>query len=76
MGSNNYHGWFLGGGLEAQSSFMPGLFVFTDYRFASYNVASLPLANVGSVGVTSATLNIHPYEQTILSGLKYKFNWH
>jgi outer membrane immunogenic protein len=70
MPSHNYHGWFLGGGLEAQSSFFPGLFVFADYRFASYNQASLPLAN------TSANLNIHPFEQTIFSGLKYKFNWH
>ncbi len=70
MASHNYHGWFLGGGLEAQSSFLPGLFIFTDYRFASYNQASLPL-----VGGASANLNIHPFEQTVFSGLKYKFNW-
>ncbi len=69
MPSHNYHGWFLGGGLEAQSSFLPGLFIFADYRFASYNEASLPLDGV------SASLNIHPFEQTVFSGLKYKFNW-
>ncbi len=75
MPSHNYHGWFLGGGLEAQSSFLPGLFIFADYRFASYNENSLPLANSAAVIGAASNLNIHPFEQTVFSGLKYKFNW-
>jgi outer membrane immunogenic protein len=75
INSNNYHGWFLGGGVEAQSSFLPGLFFNTEYRFASYNTATLPLINSAAAIGTASNLNIHPYVQTVMSGLRYKFNW-
>jgi outer membrane immunogenic protein len=75
--SNTYHGWFLGGGLEYRVTFLPiqGLFFNTEYRYSDYHSASLPvtgaLANFGS----AANLNVHPYVQTVTSGLVYKFNW-
>jgi len=76
MPSQTSHGWFVGGGVEYQASFLPGLFFNTEYRFASYERESLPLTNtVAAIGFTSANVNIHPYEQTVLSGVKYKFNW-
>jgi outer membrane immunogenic protein len=75
MNSQTYHGWFLGGGVEAQSSFLPGLFFNTDYRFASYQRETLLLNNSTAALGFAGSLNIKPYEQTILSGIRYKFNW-
>jgi outer membrane immunogenic protein len=76
MPSHTYQGWFVGGGVEYQASFLPGLYFNTEYRFANYSQASLPLTNTGAaIGFASANMNIHPYEQTVLSGVKYKFNW-
>ena len=70
--SNTYHGWFTGGGVETRVTFLPitGLFFNTEYRYASYNMASFPSFTIPGDNVT-----IRPYVQTITSGLVYKFNW-
>jgi len=42
--ANTYHGWFLGGGMEAQLTILPrGWFVRSEYRYASYDSATLPI---------------------------------
>jgi outer membrane immunogenic protein len=72
--SHTYHGWFVGGGVEAQSNWLPGLSFNTEYRFASYSSTTLTLGNSAAV-VGAASLNIRPYVQTVMSGVRYKFNW-
>lgn len=75
--SNTYHGWFLGGGIEAQVTLLPirGLFFNTEYRYSSYSASSLAVAGSTAAFGVPVSLNIHPYEQSVTSGLKYKFNW-
>ncbi len=73
--SHTYHGWFLGGGVEAQSSWLPGLSFNTEYRFASYGRTTMALSNAPAVVGFPANLNVRPYVQTVMSGVRYKFNW-
>ncbi len=73
--AHTYHGWFLGGGVEAQSSWLPGLSFNTEYRFASYSSTSLALGNSAIIPGGPYSLNIRPYVQTVMSGVRYKFNW-
>ncbi|HZC56062.1 MAG TPA: porin family protein [Xanthobacteraceae bacterium] len=73
--SNTYHGWFTGGGVETQIASVPGLFFNTEYRFSSYSSATLPVAGSGGALGTSISLKLQPNVQTVMSGLRYKFNW-
>jgi outer membrane immunogenic protein len=71
--SHNYGGWFTGAGIETKIASVPGLFFNTEYRFTSYNSATLPVA--GSFAGTTIALKLQPSQQTVMSGLHYKFNW-
>jgi hypothetical protein len=75
--ANTYHGWFTGGGIEYQANLfnLHGLFFNTEYRVAIYNLDTLVLTGAPANFGAAANLNIHPYVQTITSGLRYKFNW-
>jgi outer membrane immunogenic protein len=80
IGSHDYHGWFLGGGTEISlAGFfgMPlpaGLFLRSEYRFASYDSANLAIFTPAGVpfGISE---NTKPYVQTITTSLVYRFNW-
>ena len=73
--SNTYHGWFTGGGVETKVSSIPGLFFNTEYRYSSYSAATLPITNsVAGLG-TATSLKLQPSVQTVMSGIRYKFNW-
>ncbi len=69
-GSHNYGGWFTGAGIETKIAAVPGLYFNTEYRFTNYNSATLPLAGSGGLA-----LKLQPSQQTVMSGLHYKFNW-
>ncbi len=75
--SHNYTGWFLGGGVEAMSSWLPGLSFYTEYRFANYHETTLTIANAAAVAgaLAGATVTVQPHVQTIITGVRYKFNW-
>ncbi len=78
--ANTYNGWFLGGGLEYQVTFLPirGLYVRTEYTYANYNNATLAISNSnapGNVIPVPVSLTISPAVQTIITGVTYKFNW-
>lgn len=62
-------GWFAGAGFETM--FAPGWFWRTEYRFADYGARTLAAAG----GVPVDDLHFHPIQQTITSGLVYKFGW-
>lgn len=83
VASHTYHGWFIGGGTEyALSGIVPisGLFWRTEYRFAQYQAADLPIdcssaALCGAVGPTGVTLHSRQDVQTITSGIVWRFNF-
>ena len=71
--SHNYGGWFTGAGIETKIQSVPGLYFNTEYRFTSYNNATLPVTSGGAPTVIA--LKLQPSQQTVMSGLHYKFNW-
>ena len=70
--SHNYGGWFTGAGIETKIQPIPGLYFNTEYRFTSYNDTTLPV--VGSTVLGPFSLKLQPSQQTVMSGLHYKFN--
>jgi len=73
---HTYSGWFLGGGFEYNFTWLPiqGLFLRTEYRFASYNRDDLREFDV----VTGAPANIlHSKKevQTVTTSLVWRFNF-
>lgn len=76
--ANTYHGWFLGGGYEYALNFswlpIHGLFWKTEYRYAQYSSANLPiLLATGAAGPDA--INSKKEVQTITSSLVWRFNW-
>jgi outer membrane immunogenic protein len=81
--AHTYSGWFVGGGTEyALSGIIPiqGLFWRTEYRFAQYQSANLPVvvsatgvqATIGGLGVSQ---HMEKSTQTVTSGLVWRFNF-
>jgi outer membrane immunogenic protein len=77
MSSHDYHGWFLGGGLEYALNFswlpIHGLFWRNEYRYASYNAADLALFPASGIAPIFATHFASPYVQTATSSLVWRF---
>jgi outer membrane immunogenic protein len=80
IGSNTYHGWFIGGGYEiGLAGFFgwqlpPGLFWRTEYRYSSFDSANLPIFTAGGAQ-TRFSEHMTPFVQTITTSLVWKFNW-
>ena len=77
MASHNYSGWFTGAGIETKIQSIPGLYFNTEYRFTSYSNATLPVAGSTADRQSGApiSLKLQPSQQTVMSGVHYKFNW-
>jgi outer membrane immunogenic protein len=73
--SHNYGGWFTGAGIETKIQSVPGLYFNTEYRFTSYNNATLPVAGSALAAPGAFSLKLSPNQQTVMSGIHYKFNW-
>jgi outer membrane immunogenic protein len=76
-GAQRYDGFFIGGGVEYQLGWLPGLFWKTEYRYADYRSATVSLlctSCVASAG-TFPSERVHPYVQTVRSELVWRFNW-
>jgi outer membrane immunogenic protein len=76
--SHTYNGWFIGGGYEYALNSIPfvpisGLFWRTEYRFAQYQAASIPLLLDGTT--TGFASHSQKDVQTITSGLVWRFNF-
>jgi outer membrane immunogenic protein len=76
--AHTYSGWFLGSGTDTSLSSLvrglpSGLFLRTEYRFASYEAA-----NIQEIGLTPGPENeaIHAskYVQTVTTSLVWRFN--
>jgi outer membrane immunogenic protein len=63
-------GWFAGGGFETM--FAPGWFFRTEYRIADYGATNL--TNTASSN-SKIDVRFRPIEQTVTTGLVYKFGW-
>jgi outer membrane immunogenic protein len=83
--AHSYGGWFLGGGYEYALSAivpMPGLFWRTEYRYADYRGADLPVLTLAGApfvcfipGCGPLAQHMQTNVQTITSGLVWRFNW-
>jgi outer membrane immunogenic protein len=73
--SHNYSGWFTGAGIETKIASVPGLYFNTEYRFTSYSSATLPVTGSAAAIGVPISLKLQPSQQTVMSGIHYKFNW-
>jgi outer membrane immunogenic protein len=78
IASHTVQGWFIGTGYEyALNSIpfipFPGLFWRTEYRFAEYQGADLPV--LSAIGPTGSASHTQKDVQTITSGLVWRFNF-
>jgi len=75
------NGWFLGGGVEYQSGWIPGLTWKTEYRFSEYNNVDrferfTALGAPGAPGsLTGFFTNDKLFTQTVMTSLVYRFNF-
>ncbi|WFU44948.1 porin family protein [Bradyrhizobium sp. CB82] len=68
-------GWFIGTGDEyALTSFLPGLFWKTEYRYSEFDRANTDITFFGG-GLTGATQTQKLREHSVRSELVYRFNW-
>jgi outer membrane immunogenic protein len=79
LSAHTYNGWFIGGGTEYALTmpWMPihGLFWRTEYRFAEYQTANVPIFINATGAPFGVAEHISPYVQTITSGLVWRFNF-
>lgn len=74
-------GWFLGGGVESSlAGFLPGLpsglFLRTEYRYASYGSTTLTdCAGPVTAATCGNSITFKPSNQTVTTSLVWRFNW-
>jgi outer membrane immunogenic protein len=84
--SNTYKGWFIGGGTEYGFNWLPGMFLRTEYRYYSYDNATIntvctgasapgPVASCVTAGPSGFGDHYSPHVQSIFTELVYRFNW-
>jgi outer membrane immunogenic protein len=68
-------GWFLGGGVEYQSGWIPGLTWKTEYRFSEYDrVNRAEFFNTPPIVPTGTFSSDKLFTQTVMTSLVYRFN--
>ncbi|MGA8615804.1 MAG: porin family protein [Xanthobacteraceae bacterium] len=79
MPAQTYSGWFLGGGTEYALNFswlpIHGLFWRNEYRYATYDSATVPIVLSATGLPTDVVEHLTPYVQTVTSSLVWRFNW-
>src|SRR5258705_5724024 len=69
-------GWFLGGGVEYQSGWIPNLNWQTEYRFSEYDRIDRPeFFNTPPLTPTGLFSSDKLFVQTVMTSLVYRFNW-
>ena len=69
------NGWFVGGGTEYRLPWFNGLFLRSEYRYASFGNRNLAEVNTTTGVATGNVLTIKTIDQTVTTGLVWKFNW-
>jgi outer membrane immunogenic protein len=78
--SQDYNGWFIGGGYEYGFDWAPGLFWKTEYRFSQYQardielLVSAPVINVANLA-TGIGFHSEKFEQVVRTELVWRFNF-
>jgi outer membrane immunogenic protein len=68
-------GYFLGGGVEYQSGWLPGLTWKTEYRFSEYDrVERAEFFNTPPIGPVGTFSSDKLFTQTVMTSLVYRFN--
>jgi outer membrane immunogenic protein len=78
IAANTYPGWFIGSGAEYSLAGIlpvPGLFWRTEYRYASYRAVDLPVLFAATGAPTTGAAHMQPADQTITTGLVWRFNF-
>jgi outer membrane immunogenic protein len=75
--AHDYNGWFLGGGVEYNFTWLPiqGLFWRTEYRYNSYNQDTLTEFNIATGLPSGIFMQSKKEVQTVTSSLVWRFNW-
>lgn len=74
-GWTNNNGWFIGGGTEYLLPWFNGLFLRSEYRYASFGSKNLAEFSTITGVPTGNVLNIKTIDQTVTTSLVWKFNW-
>jgi len=74
--SNDYRGWFIGGGYEYQVPWagFNGLYWKTEYRYSNFRTADLAVSTIAGLNAGFAE-HMQKYEQTVTTSLVWRFNW-
>jgi outer membrane immunogenic protein len=72
-----YNGWFIGGGYEYRIPWFSwnGLYWKTEYRYASYQAADVPIIFTPTGASTGLGERMQKDIQTVTTSLVWKFNW-
>lgn len=74
-GWSNNNGWFVGGGTEYRLPWFNGLFLRSEYRYASYGSRDLAEVNTLTGVADGNVLHVKTVDQTVTTSLVWKFNW-
>jgi outer membrane immunogenic protein len=74
--AHDYNGWFLGGGVEYNFTWLPiqGLFLRTEYRYSSYNRDDLAEFGTATGALNGNVLHSKKFVQTVTTSLVWRFN--
>lgn len=73
MPAHTYKGWFIGSGMDYNLGWLPGLMLRTEYRYASYGAADVPLLT--ATGALSGDYeHSKKATQTVVTGIVWRFN--
>jgi outer membrane immunogenic protein len=72
---STYKGWFLGSGFEYNLSFLPGLYLKTEYRYSEFDRKQLNNFSTVTGLPTGTAETVKPFTQSVITSLVYRFNW-
>jgi outer membrane immunogenic protein len=78
LAAQTYNGWFIGSGFEYSFDWLPipGLFLKTEYRYAQYSAANVPITGaIFGLPAAGVTLNSQKATQLISTEVVWRFNW-
>ena len=74
--SQNYNGWFLGGGAETSLGWvLPGLFLRTEYRYSNFQSNNVGAFVTATGAASGSGLRSNLATQTVFTELVWKFNF-
>lgn len=72
---STYDGWFIGSGFEYQLSFLPGLFLKSEYRYSQFDRKQINNIATATGLPTGTAETVKPFTQSLLTSVVYRFNF-